>query len=101
MQKQCTGAIEANGGAIPANIEELFPVWDDASTWNLAALSPITVRVRRAVSNTDFHYEVPQHLIAGWMQDDWRVTPRLTLNLGVRSTYRSGRTPRKCSYSPG
>jgi len=81
---QCTGAIEANGGPIPANIEQLFPVWNDASTWNLAALSPITVRVRRAVSNTDFHYEVPQHLMAGWLQDDWKVTPRLTLNLGVR-----------------
>src|SRR5688572_24301428 len=81
---QCTGAIEANSGPIPANIEQLFPVWDDASTWNLAALSPITVRVRRAVSNTDFHYEVPQHLMAGWLQDDWRVAPRLTLNLGVR-----------------
>jgi hypothetical protein len=81
---QCTGAIEANGGPIPANIEELFPVWNDASTWNLAALSPITVRVRRAVSNTDFHYEVSQHLLAGWVQDDWKVAPRLTLNLGVR-----------------
>ena len=27
---QCTGAIEANGGPIPANIEQLFPVWNDA-----------------------------------------------------------------------
>ncbi len=72
---QCTGAIEANGGPIPANIEQLFPVWNDASTWNLAALSPITVRVRRAVSNTNFHYEVPQHLFAGWLQDDWKVAP--------------------------
>ena len=25
----------------PTNIESLFPVWNDVSTWNLAALSPI------------------------------------------------------------
>ena len=94
---QCTGAIEANGGPIPANIEELFPVWDDASTWNLAALSPITVRVRQAVSNTDFHYEVPQHLFAGWLQDDWKVSttadaqPRRPLRRAARRALGEGR----------
>ena len=40
----CMGAIDAQGGPIPANIEALFPVWNDVSTWNLAALSPIVRR---------------------------------------------------------
>jgi hypothetical protein len=97
---QCTGAIEANGGPIPANIQDLFPVWDDASTWNLAALSPITVRVRQAVSNTDFHYEVPQHLLAGWLQDDWRVSNKLTLNLGVRYDVQIGVHSEKVELRP-
>jgi carboxypeptidase family protein len=97
---QCTGAIEATGGAIPANIEQLFPVWDDASTWNLAALSPITVRVRRAVSNTDFHYEAPQQLFAGWLQDDWQVNNRLTLNLGVRYDVQLGVHSEKVTLLP-
>ncbi len=97
---QCTGSIEANGGPIPANIEALFPVWDDASTWNLAALSPITVRVRRAVSNTNFHYEVPQHLFAGWMQDDWQVSSRLTFNLGVRYDVQLGVHSEKVQLLP-
>ena len=77
-RRSSTGARSARAPsrrtAIPANIEQLFPVWNDASTWNLAALSPITVRVR-AVSNTSFHYEVPQDLYAAWLQDDWKVAP--------------------------
>ena len=31
----CMGAIDAQGGPVPANIEQLFPVWNDVSTWNL------------------------------------------------------------------
>ncbi len=39
--RNCMGIIDAQGGPVPANIEALFPVWDDPDTWNLAALSPI------------------------------------------------------------
>ena len=35
------GTLDVQGGPIPANIEQLFPVWNDISTWNLNALSPI------------------------------------------------------------
>ena len=42
--RYCMGTIDAQNGPIPANIEDLFPVWNDVSTWNLAALSPITRR---------------------------------------------------------
>lgn len=97
---QCTGQIDANGGPIPANIQSIFPVWNDAATWNLAALSPITLRVRQAVSNTDFHYEVPQSLLAGWMQDDWRLNDRLTLNLGVRYDLQLGVHSEKVELRP-
>jgi hypothetical protein len=97
---QCTGAIDATGGAIPSNIQEIFPVWDDASTWNLAALSPITVRVRRAVSNTNFHYEVPQHLFAAWLQDDWQIAKRFTVNLGLRYDVQLGVHSEKVELRP-
>jgi hypothetical protein len=76
------GTYDAMGGPIPANIESLFPVWDDVATWNLAAISPI---VRRYTSSTgDCHTHMPNHLYAGWVQDDWQVTNNLTLNLGIR-----------------
>ena len=78
----CNGAIDATNGPIPANIQDLFPVWNDASTWNLGALSPITLRVRFSVG--DYVFKTPRHIAAGWIQDDWSITPRLTLNIGLR-----------------
>jgi len=78
----CMGAIDAQGGPIPGNIEALFPVWNDVSTWNLAALSPI---VRRYTFGTgQFRNSLPEYNTAAWMQDDWQITSKLTLNLGLR-----------------
>jgi hypothetical protein len=76
------GEITANLGPVPANIEQLFPVWNDPNTWNLDALAPITRRYRQAVGN--FDVTNPRHFWAAWIQDDWRIGQRLTLNLGFR-----------------
>ena len=96
----CAPTLYAQNANVPANIEALLPVWNDASTWNLAPLSPIVTRARQAVSNTDFHYFVPQHLYAGWVQDDWTVTPRLTLNLGLRWDLQVGVNSEKTKFLP-
>jgi hypothetical protein len=77
------GLIDATGGAIPGNVEDLFPVWNDWSTWNLAALSPITRFYTKAFARTDIIYD-PIDIGAAWFQDDWAITKRLTLNLGLR-----------------
>ena len=58
---------------MPANIQDLFPVWNDVSTWNLAALSPITrVVPRRRRHAAD--REPAQDLRRLWLQDDWAIT---------------------------
>ena len=66
------GDIDARLGPRPANLESLFPVWNDASTWNLQPLSPLTSQVFHAVSDTDHHYNIVRNVFAGWVQDDWR-----------------------------
>jgi hypothetical protein len=78
------GTLDALGGPVPANIESLFPVWDDPSTWNLAALSPISRTWTQSVSNNNYTIEKPRHDVAAWLQDNWRVHRDVTLNLGLR-----------------
>ena len=96
----CTGTLDATNGAVPAGIESLFPLWNDASTWNLAPLSPISRRFTMNVSNTNFHYRIPQHLYAAWLQDDWKVARRLTLNLGVRYDVQAGANSEGSVFKP-
>jgi hypothetical protein len=78
----CNGQLDARGGPIPRNIEDIFPDLFDASTWNLEALSPITIRWRQGIG--DFRLVTPRHVYGIWFQDDWALSSRLTLNLGVR-----------------
>ena len=94
----CVGTIDAQGGAVPANIEQLFPVWDDVSTWNLAALSPIVRSYQVGVG--DFTYLSPRHIYAGWVQDDWTIGTRLTLNLGLRYDLSLGAWAEDVEFQP-
>jgi len=80
--RNCMGIIDAQGGAVPANLEQLFPVWDDPSTWNLAAISPIVRNYSIGIGS--FRYNQRRKVAAAWLQDDWAVNSRLTLNLGAR-----------------
>jgi Carboxypeptidase regulatory-like domain/TonB dependent receptor len=80
--RNATGEIDARGGPTPANIQQLFPVWNNVDTWNLAALSPITKTYTIGVG--DFNVWVYSKNLGAWAQDDWQVSKRLTLNLGLR-----------------
>ena len=97
---RCTGTIDATGGAPPANLESLFPVWNDSSTWNLQPLTPITRFVQHSLTNTEHTYDVTRHLVSGWVQDDWRMGDRLTLNLGVRYDWDSNANNERLEFRP-
>jgi hypothetical protein len=81
----CGGTITARGGPIPANIASFFPDPFKADTWNLAGLSAIPGLVQSyqlGIGKFPNQYGQPKY--ASWYQDDWRLTNKLTVNLGVR-----------------
>ena len=80
--RDCTGIYTMDLGPVPANFASNFPVWNDPTTWNLDTFLPITRRYTQGIG--DFTFSVDRHQLAGWIQDDWQMTDKLTLNLGLR-----------------
>ena len=80
--QQFRGSLSADGGPLPANVEAIFPDQYDWTTWDLNQLSPISRLWTQSVG--DYLVTGPADIYSGWAQDNWSVTPRLTLNLGVR-----------------
>jgi hypothetical protein len=85
---RCMGIFDAAGGPLPANLDEIFPVWNDVSTWNLAAISPVVRSYTLGIGQMQQY--APLNIFAGWIQDDWRVSSRLTVNLGLRYDFETG-----------
>ena len=79
----CSGEIDARGGPLPRNLEDIMPDPFNADTWNFAALSPL-VRTYRLGIHKGRRDDVDLPYYAAYLQDDWRMSGKLTLNLGVR-----------------
>ena len=80
--QQFRGTLSADRGSLPANIEQIFPSQTDWTTWDLNQLSSLSRLWTQSVG--DYQVTGPADIYSGWAQDNWSVTPRLTLNLGVR-----------------
>ena len=78
----CVGTLDARNGPMPSNMSAIFPDLYDVTTWNLDLFSPIVRRFSASIGNNNQDW--PRRDVAAWVQDDWAVTSRLTLNLGVR-----------------
>lgn len=76
-----TGNIDASIG-LPANLPAIFPDPFNVDTWNFAAISPF-VRTY-SIGIGDFAANIYGKKLGAWVQDDWKRTDRLTLNLGIR-----------------
>jgi hypothetical protein len=96
--RQCMGVIDARGGPTPANLEALFPDAFNVDTWNLAALSRITRSY--TISTGTYDTRQDSQKIGAWAQDDWQITDRLTLNLGVRYDLALGIFANDISFPP-
>jgi hypothetical protein len=79
----CSGEIDARGGPLPRNLEQIFPDPFNVDTWNFAALSPI-VRTYRLGIHKGRRDDVDLPYYAAYAQDDWKMSDNMTLNLGVR-----------------
>ena len=98
--RQCMGTVTASGIAAP-NADQMqawFPDPFNADTWNLNAISPWITTYSIGVG--DFNVWLHSKKGAAWVQDDWSVSNRLTLNLGLRYDVEIGAFANNVTVAP-
>jgi len=98
--RQCSGDMRANVLPLPsaAVLQSWFPDPLNVDTWNLAAVSPWVSTYSIGVG--DFNVHLYSKKIASWFQDDWAISDRLTLNLGLRYDLELGAFANDVSVPP-
>ena len=56
----------------------------DPASWNYTELNRACGVATLTQGSGNFNVDIPRNQIGLWAQDDWKILPRLTLNLGVR-----------------
>ena len=74
--------LSFSSGVSALNLASIFPTWNDPSTWNTAALAPYATSYTQGFGN--YLYSLSTNAISFWVQDDWKMGRRFTLNAGLR-----------------
>ncbi len=82
-------AASCAGVTTTAQVAELFPKGTtDPSTWNYTGgsynLNSVCSQGTFTLGSGNFNVNIPRNQIGLWIQDDWKIFKRLTLNLGLR-----------------
>ncbi len=75
----------ASGNCGVVNVALAFPKGTtDPASWNYTELNRACALATFTQGSGNFNIDIPRNAIAFWVQDDWKIFQRLTLNLGVR-----------------
>ena len=69
----------------PRNSKRRFPAnaWNNPAAWNISGLEPYLQRFDINF-NPDYLIDTPRPTLALWFGDNWRISNKLSVNLGVR-----------------
>jgi hypothetical protein len=76
--------LSFSSGVNNVPLSQVFPyaTYNQPNTWNIALIAPYALSFTQGFGN--YLYSIPTNGVSGWAQDDWKVTPKVTLNLGLR-----------------
>jgi hypothetical protein len=84
FQQNVRGTVgSANCGVV--NYKAAFPNGTtDPTSWTYTVLNSVCATATLTQGSGNFNLDIPRNQIAFWVQDDWKLLPRLTVNLGLR-----------------